>query len=193
MPLRTLYLVRHGQHDRANLDGHPLGGTLTGKGFQQAQLLSHRMTHFPITAIHASSLRRAFQTARVVAEKLPEVLFRKTKALWECIPGLPEKPPREFDHYSPQMLVEGEARAESVFHRYFKSARRDDKYELLVCHGNLIRYLVCRVLDAPSKHWNRLEIANCSVSEVRIKPDGRPSLLTFNDQSHLPDHLRSFL
>ncbi|RME46551.1 MAG: hypothetical protein D6795_15235 [Deltaproteobacteria bacterium] len=193
MAERILYLVRHGQHDLANLDGDPLGGKLTPRGVEQAHLLTRHLLAIPLRVIHASSLRRTLETAQIVAKAFPDVPFHRTRILWECIPGLPEKPSAQFPPFSPQRLAEGKERAERVFQTYFKPARIDDKHELLVCHGNLIRYLVCRALGTPTAHWNRMEIANCSLSIVRVKSDGRCSLLSFNEQGHLPAPLRSFL
>jgi len=69
MVRRTIYLVRHGQHQRIEPDephGHltmeqanQLDGGLTSLGIEQAELTAQRLSAYPISAVHCSSLPRA--------------------------------------------------------------------------------------------------------------------------------------
>ena len=68
-PLR-IFLARHGQSS-LNLEQRISGqanANLSEKGLEQAQALRDVLRHEPLTAIYASSLDRAVQTARPTAE-----------------------------------------------------------------------------------------------------------------------------
>lgn len=59
-------------------------------------------------------------------------------------------------------------------------------------HGNIIRYLICRALDVSPDAWINLETSNCSISTIRIEPDGNCKLESLNDVSHLPPELVTY-
>ena len=43
-------------------------------------------------------------------------------------------------------------RIEAAFRKYFhraESSQKEDSYEIIVCHANVIRYFVCRALQFP--------------------------------------------
>jgi len=62
----------------------------------------------------------------------------------------------------------------------------------VVCHGNVIRWFVCRVLNVDPMAWLGMSIANCSVTVVRVAPDGELKLLAFADTGHLSPDLTVF-
>jgi 2,3-bisphosphoglycerate-dependent phosphoglycerate mutase len=71
--LRTIWLVRHGESTWNVLglvQGHADEATLTRQGRRQAQLLTHRLGGRVIESIHTSDLRRARETAAILAESL---------------------------------------------------------------------------------------------------------------------------
>jgi len=57
---------------------------------------------------------------------------------------------------------------------------------VLVCHGNVIRWLACRALGADLHAWQHLEIANASLTVIAVRPDGGVRLVEFSDTGHLP-------
>ncbi len=59
-------------------------------------------------------------------------------------------------------------------------------HELLVCHGNVIRWFVCRALGVDLTRWTQLEIANASITMIQIRPDGTARVQLFNDVPHVP-------
>jgi serine/threonine-protein phosphatase PGAM5 len=61
----------------------------------------------------------------------------------------------------------------------------EDTYELIVCHGNVIRYFMCRALQLPPTGWLRLATYNCGLSRFQIRPTGSVSMLGFGDIGHL--------
>ena len=73
MPLLTLYLARHGEsvsNYKNIFIGKSVNPELTEKGIQQAASLAKSLKGKNITAIFSSTLTRAKQTARIVADEL---------------------------------------------------------------------------------------------------------------------------
>lgn len=70
---QTLWLVRHGESTWNVLglvQGHADEAVLTRQGRRQAQLLTHRLGGRTIDAVHTSDLRRAQETAAILARSL---------------------------------------------------------------------------------------------------------------------------
>ena len=198
MALRSLYLIRHGQHHSETLVEDPLGTHLTPMGQEQVLLTAYRLRELAVQNIHFSSMYRTAETAlriaNILCEVTPGIKLHHSKGLWECIPSVPEKLAEDFAMmYSTQELASGEQHAQKVFDRYFKRALGEDKTEIIVSHGNLIRYLVLRALQVSPQAWINMEINNCGVSQIVIKPDGEMKLISYNDVGHLPAHLRTFI
>ncbi|RIH82995.1 phosphoglycerate mutase GpmB [Calidithermus terrae] len=181
MAPRFLYLIRHGQYETANAPDER-GGGLTELGKLQAQHTAERLRWLEVRCIHHSSLRRASQTARILARGFPGVPLRPSRLLWETIPVIPPGYEAQFGDRVPEGAEEQAAQA---FERYFKPAR-EPRLELIVAHGNLIRYFVCRALGLPPEAWLRMEMHHCGISQVVVLPDGRPHLIAHNDTGHLP-------
>ena len=65
----TCYIVRHGKDDET-IRGGWSNQPLTEEGIRQAEKLSETMSGLDVAAIYSSDLRRAMQTAQILAEKL---------------------------------------------------------------------------------------------------------------------------
>ena len=63
---------------------------------------------------------------------------------------------------------------------------------MIVCHGNVIRYFVCRAIGLDPLRWLDMMIANCSLSVIQVRPDGRTVLVSFDDVGHLPPDMQVF-
>ena len=50
------------------------------------------------------------------------------------------------------------------------------EWDILVCHGNVIRYFVLRALQLPPEAWLRLGCFNGSITHLTIRPGGSVSL-----------------
>jgi probable phosphoglycerate mutase len=166
---------------------------LTHAGVAQAMFTARRCRSLPITAIYSSSMRRAADTASIIARGLPAVPLRRTRLLWECIPHVPRNVAHLAPYVSSDKVARHREQAERAFDRFFKRARRVDKHEILVCHGVIIRYFVCRVLRLDPQDWVNMDMSNCGISRVLILPTGRTVLINHNDVGHLPLHLRTSL
>lgn len=98
----TIYLIRHGQ-SLGNLEGRFLGHTdwdLTELGVSQAECTASFFDDIHLDAVYASDLKRAFNTAKAIADKkklsvIPEKRFRELYAgKWEMMRF--EDIPKEF-------------------------------------------------------------------------------------------------
>ena len=185
MATRTIYLVRHGLHD------HELEGGLTPVGVEQARLTAQRFRSLPISAIHCSTMPRAAETAEIIAREFPDIPLHRSRGLEECFPCIPPIPVyiEYFAQVPVEDIVQDRKQAEEAFVRYFKRARGKDKHEIVVSHGNLIRYFVCRVLQIRPEAWGSMDMGNCGISKVLIKSDGWMILVSHNDVGHLPHRL----
>jgi serine/threonine-protein phosphatase PGAM5 len=192
MAMKTIYLVRHGQYDPEVETEDGLGSELTSSGMAQAKLTAKRLAAYPITAIHSSSMTRAVQTAKIIAEEHPNQVVKESDSLWELTPPVPYLIMKYVKEISSEKMAAEEMKAEKAFQMYFKPARGgDDEYEIIVCHGNIIRYFICRVLKVSVLAWLNFETYNCSINSVEIDEFGNMKLLSYNESGHLPEELKT--
>ena len=183
---RHLILIRHGQY---NLEG--VGDAerkLTPLGRQQATLTGKRLKALglKLDKINRSSMTRAMETADLIAAELdadiplgdPDDILRE---------GYPIKPePQGGWHPDFQAHTDG-ARIEASFRKYFHRAepeQKEDSYELVVCHANVIRYFVCRALQVDPAAWLRISLKHASLTWVTISPAGNVSMRCIGDAGH---------
>ena len=197
MATRTLYLVRHGKHQnlpynrKAGLtleQVRKLDAGLTPIGVEQAQVTAQKLSSLPISAIHCSTLPRAQETADIIIPKFPGVPVHRSRALWECIPCVTPAVADYLKIFGGDLSL-GKIQAEKAFDKYLRPARGDDKHEIVVSHGNLIRYFVCRILQAPPESWTEMNSHNCGITQVQIQSDGAITLVSYNSAGHLPRRL----
>jgi serine/threonine-protein phosphatase PGAM5 len=177
MAARRLLLIRHGQYDERE------EGTkdLTALGRAQAKRIGKALKNDRIDAVYASTMLRARTTAALIAESR-SLMVQSTPLLCECIPT-------KVGFYIPlETIADGKKQADRAFARFFKKSRTT-RTELLVCHGNIIRYFVARALDVPGITWRKMAIYHASITEIRIHSDGRAVLFSYNDVAHLPQKL----
>lgn len=87
-----LYFVRHGESEANLLNEFSNRGwkhPLTARGRQQAETLAQKLVEIPITALYTSPLRRAVETAQVLARALG-IEYTVTDALREYDCGILE-------------------------------------------------------------------------------------------------------
>ena len=182
MATRRLYLVRHGEYDWDNEPGPEKG--LTARGVEQARLTAKRLGRVPLTALYSSDLARAVQTAEIIRQDHDGIPCAKRSILRECfLPG------PFLTNVDAERIEAGRKQAAAAFSEFFRPARGEDKHEIIVSHGNLIRYLVARVLGGCGDDWYRMGTLNCGISQVEVTSDGRMRVLAYNDAGHLPPRL----
>ncbi|KAL1502431.1 hypothetical protein ABEB36_007572 [Hypothenemus hampei] len=185
---RHLILIRHGQY---NLDGQvDEERYLTKLGRLQAEYTGQRLHDLgmPYTDMVKSTMTRAQETGTIISQFLPNVPVRHCDLLREGAPIPPEPP---LGSYRPERhkFFEDGARIEAAFRRYFHRAdpsQKEDSYHLVVCHANVIRYLVCRALQIPAEAWLRISLNHASITWITITPGGRCVLRTLGDSGFMP-------
>lgn len=199
MTTHTLFFIRHGQYEHLEYAGpdtrltldqiNALDGGLTPIGQEQAALTAARFRGRPIAAILCSTLPRAMETAHIIAGAFEDVEPACSQRLWECIPSVPAEFAEHFSEVSADDIAQGRARAAKVYEHYFHPADSEDVQEIVVAHGNLIRYLVCRALHVTVDAWLYMYTHHCGVTEFIVRSDGSVRLVSYNDVGHLPARL----
>jgi serine/threonine-protein phosphatase PGAM5 len=187
---RHLYIARHGAADAF--------GELQEAGHRQASLLGQRFAGLPIDAVWHSPLPRAAASARELARHLPDVPVAEAAELIDHVPYLPSavEMPRSwagfFDGYDEAEAASGARIAETLIARFatVPAAGRPDTYEVLVTHAYPIAWLVRDALQAPPVRWLSLDSANTGLTMIEYRTGLAPTLVMFNDLSHLPADLR---
>ncbi|MEU7753118.1 histidine phosphatase family protein [Micromonospora sp. NPDC049101] len=187
MATRHLYLARHGAADAF--------GELTDAGYRQADLLGRRLAGLPIDAVWHSMLPRAAASAREIAKHLPDVPVAEAAELIDHVPYVPtpDEMPRSwagfFDGYDEAEAAAGRRTADALVTR-FTTAPERDSHEVLVTHAYPIAWLVRHALAAPPTRWLGLDSANTGLTVLEYRAGLSPTLVMFNDQSHLSGDLR---
>uniref|UniRef100_UPI0037E7C36E serine/threonine-protein phosphatase PGAM5, mitochondrial isoform X2 n=1 Tax=Semicossyphus pulcher TaxID=241346 RepID=UPI0037E7C36E len=186
---RNILLIRHSQY---NLSGNnDKERILTPLGREQAELTGQRLAALGLkydVLIH-SSMSRATETANIISKHLPGpgVELFSCDLLRE---GAPIEPVPPVTHWKPDAVYhEDGARIEAAFRRYIHRAdpkQKEDSYEIIVCHANVIRYFVCRALQFPPEGWLRMGLNNGSITWLTIRPSGRVALRTLGDSGFMP-------
>ena len=196
-----LMLVRHGETDW-NVQRRYQGQTdvpLSDVGRRQAELTAERLAEQNIDAIYASDLKRAWETAQIIADKnglkvSPEPCLRELK--FGVLEGLTFD---EAESRYPEMIAawledysntpEG-AETINSFNTRIASLVDDLKQNhaeqvvLLVGHGGSLSEMLRVVLGlSREKRWY-LEMGNASLSEVSID-ENYVALKRLNDTCHL--------
>jgi serine/threonine-protein phosphatase PGAM5 len=182
---RTLYLMRHGAYD--NEAARTVDGPgLVPLGIAQARLTAARLQALPNTpkTILASSMLRARQTAAVLHESLPQVPIETTDALRECTPSIAGRDGADAAHACEQRL-------DAAYTQYFVPAAGTEETDVLVCHGNVIRYFVMKALAVDATHWLQMTVGNASITVIRVEANGAIHVLSVGDVGHLPPNLQS--
>ncbi|MEV4008968.1 histidine phosphatase family protein [Nonomuraea angiospora] len=191
MATRHLYLARHGAADAF--------GKLTDVGHRQASLLGERLAGIPVDAVWHSPLPRATASAHELARHLPDVPVTEAAELVDHVPYIPsaaETPPSWagfFDGYDEAEAASGQRLAEALVARFAKvpgRGPRPDTHEVLVTHAYPIAWLVRHALDAPPSRWLGLNSANTALTVIEYRDGLPPTIVMFNDMSHLPPGLR---
>jgi len=184
--LRFVYLIRHGWYDGSDPRDERIGKGLDSLGRGQAQLLADRLLHMPVTftSLVSSTFTRARETADIVGQTLRMSAVRDS-GLSECTP-----PSIRADYgrnLAPGEMDSCQSKLERSYARYVCPAGSPaDQRDLLVCHGNVIRWFVSKALGLDTHVWPNFDIGNCSITTLVVRPDGSVHLASFSDTGHLP-------
>jgi len=212
---RYIVLVRHGQYNtKAKNDSD---ATLTGAGRQQAQVLAQKIvdTYGKPNRVIRSEMMRAIETFDIVMKKLPR--DTPTAVIADLKEGRPcqPTPPSASGLYKKSVVEADGKRIDEAFDRIFYRApvtQKEDSYDVVICHANVIRYFVCKALQVPTEAghdrntcrrflkkkttgfpeheaWLRMSLSHCSTTVIRISPRGTVSLRELGNTHYLPPHL----
>ena len=189
---RTIYLIRHGEYNSEDERDPDVGKELVPLGIAQTRLLSSRLKSMGIefNTLTSSTMTRARQTGMIINEDFPELELQQSKLIRECTP--PTWREDIMADESKTDLNECVENLETAFKEFFiPSPDEADKHDIIVCHGNVIRYFVTKVLNVDTMAWLQMTIGNSSLTIVNIKPDGSMKLVSFNDLGHITPNLQT--
>lgn len=192
MTTRTLYMIRHGQYDHSvkTVDG----GSLTELGREQAKHAGKAVSRIPIDVLHASTMTRAIETANIIAQEL-NTDYQTYDVIREAIPTIPPRIAAEIlelmeksETFTHDTIHQDKKRADEAFEQFFAPPDADAQstHEVLVCHGNIMRYLTCKALDVNVDTWAKLDINHCGITIITVDDQTRRRLITHNATGHLP-------
>jgi len=185
---RNIYLIRHGQY---NLKGETdIEKKLTELGRKQALYTGERLSqlNLPWTSITQSTLTRAVETCSLIQKHLPANIPLKSSDM--LVEGAPVPPDPPNKHWKPELYFYRDgARIEAAFRKFIHRAppeQKEDSYELIICHANVIRYFVMRALQLTPEAWLRLSLDHASITVLSVVPNGRVILRNYSESGYMP-------
>jgi serine/threonine-protein phosphatase PGAM5 len=182
--VRYLMLVRHGDYDRDSAADDRVGNGLNALGRQQAQLTGRRLAALPVRfdALVSSDYTRARETADLIGQALHMTAARDS-LLRECSPTRERADPMRLDAVDRAAVCDSTLAL--AWRAYVRPSPATDARQVLVCHGNVIRWFTCRALGVPTSRWGAMDIGNGSITVIAVHADGSTRLASFSDVGHL--------
>ncbi len=184
-----IVLVRHGHYVPDPAADEKLGPGLSPIGVAQARLAGARLHAWPtrFDARYVSPMQRARDTAATIGADLPGQSFTLLADLAECTP--PTRRAEIMAKEKPEDLAACKAQLDRVFEAHFRPADGVQRTALMVCHGNVIRYLVTRALGVDSTAWLEMSVGHASLTRIRVEADGRYKVIAVGDVGHLAPNM----
>lgn len=202
-----LYLARHGETtwNRAGRYQGCIDTPLSRAGHEQARALARALTDVPLSAVYTSPLRRALDTARVVAATA-DCPLRDVRGLREICHGDWEgltvgDVERQFPalwrrwREEPESVVmpKGESLAD-VQERAVEVVRRiisdhPGQTVALITHGVTARVILTWALCRPLATLWEIDVPAATITELDLA-DGGCAVLRLNATAHLPERPR---
>lgn len=135
-------------------------------------------------ALFVSPLQRARDTAATISGDFPGRKFSVVNDLAECTP--PTSDAAIMSREKPANVAACKAQIERAFARFFQPAKGRPQTDMLVCHGNVIRYMVTRAMGVDTKSWFKLSVGHASFTTIRVEADGRMKVIAVGEVGHLP-------
>jgi serine/threonine-protein phosphatase PGAM5 len=189
--MREVILVRHGHYVADPAVDETIGPGLSPMGVAQARLVAARLgseLRRP-DGLHVSPMQRARDTAASIGHAFPGQSFDVVADMAECTP--PTRRDEIMANETPESSAACKAQLDRLFDRFFAKNAETGHTEVLVCHGNVIRYLVTRALGVDTAAWLEMSVGHASVTRIRIEADGRYKIIAVGDIGHIPPNLRT--
>lgn len=201
-----LYFVRHGETEynrKGIMQGGGIDSRLNDTGQAQAQILAERLADVSFDVVYTSPLRRARETAEIVAHPHRPVRQETLRALREMAWGVLEGEPPSDERDAALADIKGAWRdgqfdrriegGESVLDVQERATRAAEhlvteeagRTVLVVTHGRYLRVLLATVLDDVGlEHMHWFGHDNTCVNRL-VHRDGRFSAELLNCTAHL--------
>ncbi len=196
----TLLLLRHGESEgnvARVVQGQLSHYALTPLGREQAEAAGRRLAGLEIDALYSSHLRRARETADIVAAhsgheviELPDLQeygFGEAQGLtWDEVRARFDVVGRAWG----RGRIPGEEGSavfrERVARQIGELAERHRAgTAVAVLHGGVLGAAVGRICGLGDTEYAQIYTANCGITEVGVAQDGRLTLRSLNDTCHL--------
>lgn len=183
--VRTIYLVRHGFYEADSTADPRVGPGLAPLGREQAANVGRYLAALPVkfNSMTSSMLTRARETADIMALTL-RMRVDRDSLLSECTPRSVNAAMNS--NHTDAEIVECDTQLEAAWAKYFRASPDADTHDLIVAHGNVIRWMVAKTVAGDSKRWGTMDIAHCSVTVITVRPDGSARLVMFSDLGDMP-------
>lgn len=201
--MTRVFLVRHGETEMRSSERY-WGQTdvaLSALGIRQAESLRDCLKDERICAVYASSLKRAMNTAEIIAERhqlpvtacaeLREIDFGEIEGLTyaEASQRFPDLAAQWRGANNTEIKFPGGEGFRELAERVANFPARlknhaDDGAVLVVAHAGVLRFLITHLVGFELKNIYQLRIDLASLSVVDIYP-GVGTLSRLNDISHL--------
>ncbi|MDA7977221.1 MAG: histidine phosphatase family protein [Pirellulales bacterium] len=201
-----LYLLRHGATPNNELippriQGQTSNDGLSARGIQQATVTSKLLASFPISAVYASPLRRAHETAATIAD-VHQLEVIDVDALTECDvgdwggmtwPEIAANQPERYRQFQEDPATHGYAGGENLrqlVDRVAPAFQRIMQENLgrtvvAVAHNVVNRAFLASLLGVPPARGRSIYQDNCGINVIRYKKDGPAKVLIVNSALHL--------
>lgn len=197
-----LFCVRHGESDY-NVEGRIQGRSnrpqLSELGRAQSRAAAEVLAVAGIEAIYASPLRRAWQTAELIARRTGLPLVADARLAEVDVGDFQEQMRSELDRRFPEELArwssgDPDARLPGGESRRELAARGREALAAVaasghgraavVSHGGLLVTTIKSLLDIPFPEAP-LALQNGSITQLALGPDGAVELLSLDETTHL--------
>lgn len=198
--MTVFHLLRHGEHELLGrvLAGRMPGVGLSERGRAEIAAVAERLVAENVAALYSSPLQRTAETAEIVGARLGlpvtfhddliELDFGEwTGTTYDAIRADPR-----WQAWSTQRslaAIPGGETMRQVQRRVVEALieigeRHPDEVVVLVSHGDVIRSALVFALGMPLDFYGRIEVAQASISTIRIDGGGI-RVLGINDRPRL--------
>ena len=204
-PATVLYLIRHGATDAnlavpARIQGRRTDPVLAAVGVRQAEATRDFLATRPIDRCYTSPLRRATQTASIVAaphgltpvplEALTECDVGRWEGMdWQAVRDLDpdgyarfHATPAEFGYPGGESFAQVHDRVRPALEELL--ARHAGGAVLVVAHHVVIRTYLAGLLGLGPDRARKVVLDNCGISVV-VRQHGKTTVATLNAAFHL--------
>ncbi|MGD9126501.1 MAG: histidine phosphatase family protein [Planctomycetia bacterium] len=201
-----LYVVRHGEstHNAENRIQGQSDPSLSELGRRQGARAAEVLRSVPLEAIYSSPLRRAAETAEILARELGQEIRYDDRLMEVHVGHVQDRHREEVMQLHPEVVPGwrsgrldfrfpgGESRPEVIARgkaAFEEICRAGHRQAIVFSHGGLILAAIKALLDIPSDQ-PPLALRNASITKLRVTPaeDGTlaAELLDFDNTEHLP-------